>query len=79
VGKNLKGNPQLMQIVLAFDAFDARLTLIQHRQHQGGEEANDGDDTKQFYQRERTRSATGPVGIHAQKRISIGHAMVFSA
>jgi hypothetical protein len=55
-----------MQIVFAPDAFGPRFALIQHRQQQGGEEADDGDDTKQFHQCERTRPVTGPAGIHAK-------------
>jgi hypothetical protein len=77
--ETLKRDSRLAQIVYARNAFGPRLALIQHRQHQGEEDADDGDDTKQFHQCERTRPVTGLAGIHAKSIISIHHAMTFSA
>jgi len=64
MGKSDKCDAGLVKLFNALNAFGPRAGLAKDGQKQGGEDANDGDDQKQFQDCKSPDSATGGSGLH---------------
>jgi len=64
VGETAESDAGLVQLLDARQPFGSRFSLADGGQQNGSEDGNDGDDSKQFQNGERTRVPAGRNGFH---------------
>lgn len=69
VREHVKGEADLFEIIDAAKSLRAGFSLIQRWQQQGGENADDGNNAKQFDERECFRPPTEPSRVHVDCRV----------